>query len=829
MKRILKRFMPQTILLVLVAVFAVAPVSVFAAVNGSTDNKVDLSLVMTPETQLTVYVDGALSGELSREYSFGDSVSITAPSVSGKVFSHWEADGSVISYSRTLQLTMNAHTTLYAVYAETAQTAQPVAGFTSITRTNDGGSISFQAIAAAKDGGAFTGSGIVYSTTTSGEGLIIGGADVTNVPADKLTDSTSTLPDSILDGNNCWMLKITPENTDTVYHARAYVTTDAGTTYGDVKNVKLSDLESGISMIANLDGFDPENSLNDLLASLAAEMHTVTFEPNGGVGATMTQAFLPGQSVTLKANTFTREGYAFKGWNTKADGSGTAYTDGQSVTFSNDTTLYAVWDQAVSYTVTFKVANGTWDDGSTADKTVTLEGYASDSLKLTAADIPAVGTKPGNGYKAGSWDVTPSTDAAITKDVTYTYSYVDKDSISRTVTFKVVNGAWDDGTTADKTVTLNGLEGDKLKLSENQIPAVGGKPNDNYKAGSWDVMPGTETEITKETTYTYTYVQADIGTIEIPAENEEGNFGAAGLENTAEELKASVLTDDDKTAIAAGKDVAVWLEMKDNSANVTETDKTLVTNTVTQSLGSGYEVGIYLDLTLWKQVEGAAKVPVTELNGKVKVTMTIPENLRKAGATYKIIRIHNGVATVIDTIVDETTWKLTFETDAFSTYALAYTTAASTTPTATTPTASEPGEESDYLEPLRSKLHAAGEAGGAQTVEYTGSFSLPIEFMTYLKEHPQVTLVYHTSYEGEEFTVTIPGNKAIVDEKIGWYGPLWLRAHYGTGTAAKGTVTAPKTDDTLHGYGFWFILMAIGIATGAAGFIRKKSGLKNQK
>ena len=59
MKRILKRFMPQTILLVLVAVFAVAAVSVFAAVN----DKVDLSLVMTSETQLTVYVDGALSGD----------------------------------------------------------------------------------------------------------------------------------------------------------------------------------------------------------------------------------------------------------------------------------------------------------------------------------------------------------------------------------------------------------------------------------------------------------------------------------------------------------------------------------------------------------------------------------------------------------------------------------------------------------------------------------------------------------------------------------------------------------------------------------------------
>ena len=720
MKKLIKNL---ALITAFAALFALQTVAAYAV---DTD-PIDMSLIFSPETQLTVYVDGEWSGALSDTYGYGEGVSLAAPMKSGdKSFSHWEADGSVISYANPLRLTMNAHTTIYAVYANAAPTAKPVAGFTSITRSTDGEQIVLQAKASGET------AGFVYSTTATGDSLKIGGTDVTNVPAVKLTDDITEIPKSAIDGNNCYMLKIKPDSGDTVYYVRTYVTDGGETAYGDVKDVKLSDLEIGVSMIANLEGFEP--GINDVLAGLTDGMHTVTFEPNGGVGATITQAFISGQPVTLNANTFTREGYIFKGWNTKADGSGTAYTDKASVTLSADTTLYAVWDQAVSYTVTFKVANGTWDDGSTADKTVTLEGYASDSLKLTAADIPAVGTKPGNGYKAGSWDVTPSADAAITKDVTYTYSYVDKDSISRVVTFKVVNGAWDDGTTADKTVTLYGLEGDELKLSANQIPVVGGKPNDNYKAGSWNVTPSTETEITKATTYTYTYVQADIGTIEIPAENQAGIFAAAGLENTAEELKASVLTSEDQAAIAAGKDVAVWLEMKDNSANVTEADKTLVTNTVTQSLGNSYEIGIYLDLTLWKQVEGAAKVPVTETSGKVKVTMTVPENLRKAGAAYKIIRIHNGMATVINTTVDEITWKLSFETDEFSTYALAYTVAENTTPAA-----SEPEEE------------------------------------------------------------------------------------------AKGTVTAPKTDDTLHGYGFWFILMAVGIAVGAAAFIRKKNGLKNQK
>ena len=167
----------------------------------------------------------------------------------------------------------------------------------------------------------------------------------------------------------------------------------------------------------------------------------------------------------------------------------------------------------ISYTVTFKVVNGKWNEGegdaATADKTVTLTGHDGDTLKLTADQIPAVGTKPNDTYKVGSWDTTPSADTEIAADTTYTYTYAQKDAISQTVTFKVVNGSWNDETTTDKTVTLTGYEGDTLKLAANQIPAVGTKPNDTYKAGSWDVTPSAETEITAATTYTYTYAQKD--------------------------------------------------------------------------------------------------------------------------------------------------------------------------------------------------------------------------------------------------------------------------------------------------------------------------------
>ena len=197
-----------------------------------------------------------------------------------------------------------------------------------------------------------------------------------------------------------------------------------------------------------------------------------------------------------------------------------------AITEDTTYTYTYVKKDSISKIVTFKVANGSWDDGTTADKTVTLTGYEGDTLKLAADQIPAVGTKPGDTYKTGSWNVTPSADTEITADTTYTYTYAKKDSVSKTVIFKVVNGSWDNGTTADKKVTLTGYVGDKLKLAADQIPAVGSKPGDTYKAGSWNVTPSADTAITEDTTYTYTYVKEDVPVVVAPEKEDELSINA---------------------------------------------------------------------------------------------------------------------------------------------------------------------------------------------------------------------------------------------------------------------------------------------------------------
>lgn len=74
-------------------------------------------------------------------------------------------------------------------------------------------------------------------------------------------------------------------------------------------------------------------------------VRTISFDANGGVGTMDDVQKVDGTDLTLPANAFTRDGYTFAGWNTAADGSGTAYVD--AATISDYTaTLYAQWEKS---------------------------------------------------------------------------------------------------------------------------------------------------------------------------------------------------------------------------------------------------------------------------------------------------------------------------------------------------------------------------------------------------------------------------------------------------------------------------------------------------
>ena len=96
----------------------------------------------------------------------------------------------------------------------------------------------------------------------------------------------------------------------------------------------------------------------------------VIFDPNyTGAPEIEVQKVAPSTDTPLLSNPFTRENYTFNGWNTAADGSGTSYADGDNITLTADTTLYAQW--RCSHAVT--------EVRDAKDATCTAPGYTGDT------------------------------------------------------------------------------------------------------------------------------------------------------------------------------------------------------------------------------------------------------------------------------------------------------------------------------------------------------------------------------------------------------------------------------------------------------------------
>ena len=120
---------------------------------------------------------------------------------------------------------------------------------------------------------------------------------------------------------------------------------------------------------------DTINYVNGVWGGSAPVELTVTFEANGSTeypveGTMEAQTVTANTETALNENTFTREGYNFTGWNTAADGTGTSYADGATVNLTENTTLYAQWEDNHSLT---KVINK-------KDATCTENGYTGDTV-----------------------------------------------------------------------------------------------------------------------------------------------------------------------------------------------------------------------------------------------------------------------------------------------------------------------------------------------------------------------------------------------------------------------------------------------------------------
>lgn len=157
------------------------------------------------------------------------------------------------------------------------------------------------------------------------------------------------------------------------------------------------------------------------------------------------------------------------------------------------------------------------------------------------------------------------------------------------------------------------------------------------------------------------------------------NACSGSLNDSISQLIDKLLTAEDKALVEAGQNVKISLSVKDIKNVISASDKALIEKNIKNN-----KVGLFLDITLSKQIGNNDAVKITETNGMIKVTITIPDSLKSNDESinriYKIMRIHDGKVDYLDAAYDSKTGKLSFETDAFSTYALVY----SDTPVQTT-------------------------------------------------------------------------------------------------------------------------------------------------
>lgn len=134
-------------------------------------------------------------------------------------------------------------------------------------------------------------------------------------------------------------------------------------------------------------------------------------------------------------------------------------------------------------------------------------------------------------------------------------------------------------------------------------------------------------------------------------------------------LNLAKLSEDENKAVKAGNKTQFVL----SASGMTPTKEEIA---LIQSVLGNNVIGQYLNLNLTLKISGREDRRITDLSAPMYIAITIPQNLVNHDSSieriYRIVRIHDGVATLIDGTYDAATNQFTFATDGFSTYALVY-------------------------------------------------------------------------------------------------------------------------------------------------------------
>lgn len=138
----------------------------------------------------------------------------------------------------------------------------------------------------------------------------------------------------------------------------------------------------------------------------------------------------------------------------------------------------------------------------------------------------------------------------------------------------------------------------------------------------------------------------------------------------------AILTKEELARVAAGESVEIMIDTRhmQEEQDVPEADKAGIEDSINKYAAEieGLTLGRYIDITMQYRVGNGEWIPVTEMREEIELAIDIPEDLLKDGATYFILRCHEG-NTVLLHDLDSDPATITVRTKLFSTYAIVYT------------------------------------------------------------------------------------------------------------------------------------------------------------
>lgn len=156
------------------------------------------------------------------------------------------------------------------------------------------------------------------------------------------------------------------------------------------------------------------------------------------------------------------------------------------------------------------------------------------------------------------------------------------------------------------------------------------------------------------------------GTYSFDIEKGDNSLNATVADSTSSLIKA-VLTEEERDKLINGtSDIRIILSVTEGDGTVSLRDRAIIS----AALGE-YKLGTYLDISLYKVVDGVRE-RITHTSAPITITLDIPNSLKNSGRRFRVIRAHDGSASVLRDL-DNSANTVTISTDRFSPYAIAYT------------------------------------------------------------------------------------------------------------------------------------------------------------